>query len=95
MVGQSRRRTNRSFLREYFYDHPPQADNSHLMGIPPNLKQKVYCMKCFDHALLSLKNSDHAAVAAQTLDHVRSDEILRNLSELIKHRVGTVVLVDT
>jgi hypothetical protein len=79
----AKRSSKRSFLREYFYDHPIRTDNSHLMGNPPNFKQKVYCSKCFDDTFLTLKNADATSVATQTLDHVRSDEILRNICELL------------
>jgi hypothetical protein len=75
--------TKRSFLRDYFYDHPIRADNSHLIGNPPHSKQKVYCKNCFDDAFLALKNSDAIAFAAGSLGHVRSDDVLRNIRELL------------
>ncbi|KAF8157251.1 hypothetical protein B0H34DRAFT_675559 [Crassisporium funariophilum] len=68
-----------SFLRQYFYDHPPQQDNSHLMGNPPHQKRKVYCKLCFNDAFLTLKKSDCAAVASGSSNHVRSDEVLKNI----------------
>jgi hypothetical protein len=73
-----------SFLRQYFYDHPTRPDNSHLIGNPPNQKRRVYCKLCFDDAFLTLKNSDSAAVASGSFDHVRSDEVLKNICELIE-----------
>lgn len=77
----AKRSSKRSFLREYFYDLPDQAGTG--MGNPPNFKQKVSCSRCFNDAFLTLKNADIAAVAAGSLDHVRSDEILRNICELL------------
>ena len=80
-LASTKRSSKRSFLRDYFYDHPIWADNSHLIGNPPNFKQKVYCKKCFDHAFLTLKNTDISSVAALSIDHVRSDELLQNICE--------------
>lgn len=91
--SQTKRGSKRSFLRDYFYDHPTiQVNTGNLNtlsgnpGPPPqstNLKPKVSCRKCFDDALLALQNSDSAAVTAHSMDHVRSDEVLRDICELI------------
>jgi hypothetical protein len=80
MASGSGKRTSRSFLRDYFYDHPVQADGSHLTGG----KHKVYCRQCFDAALLRLKSEDQAAVASGSMHHIRPDEVLRSLCELLQ-----------
>jgi hypothetical protein len=73
----------RSPLRIYFYDHPIRADNSHLIGNPPNHKPKVYCKVCFYDALVTLKNADTTAFTAGLLGNVRSEKVLKNICELL------------